>query len=391
MVNLDNKFKKHYYYKTKILVFCNLFLLYKHIFLLLIKINQTMTFNINGVSRFLIYWISIAQVILSCKSDSKTPIPNVDHIRPDFKITRYEKELFTATNSNLIQDHFAFSKLYFEKILNLTDSIHPNSSLKMTNIQLFLTDTAVLKLYHLVEKKYGDFSIQENKLKKSLAYFKYYFPNKKEPHFYTFISEFGYGNFIFTDDDGSDGIGIGLDFFLGDDMDYKSLDPQNPAFSQYLTRSYNADHLVKKSWDSWIEDYLGNEPGQQFLDYMIHRGKSYYISKSIMPFEQDSVIFEYTQSQLDWCQKNEVEIWSFFLDSKLMYSVEHNKFNKYINPSPNSPGMPQQAPGRTACYIGYKIVDAYMLKSKKSIQELIDNKNSQEILDISHYKPRNKK
>ena len=142
-----------------------------------------------------------------------------------------------------------------------------------------------------------------------------------------------------------------MDFFLGNSFDYTKIDPRNPAFSTYLNRSFNKDHLLKKTWDVWIEDRLGNPSNGRLLDYIIQRGKKLYTLTKLLPEIQDSVLFEFTPKQLEWCNKNKVEIWSYFLAENLLYSTELLKFNKLVNPSPNSPGMPPEAPGQTGSYI----------------------------------------
>ena len=66
-------------------------------------------------------------------------------------------------------------------------------------------------------------------------------------------------------------------------------------------------------------------------------------------------------------------------------------YNKYINTSPNSPGMPDQAPGRTANYIGLQIVKAYMKRfPETTIPELLAIQDVQKIMDLSRYKPKRK-
>lgn len=65
---------------------------------------------------------------------------------------------------------------------------------------------------------------------------------------------------------------------------------------------------------------------------------------------------------MDWVRNNELEIWSFFTEQNLIYETNVNRINKYINPSPDSPGMPADAPGQTANYIGYQMITAYMEK-----------------------------
>ena len=241
-----------------------------------------------------------------------------------------------------------------------------------------------------MSEAYSEFTPVEKDLQRSLQFFKYYFPGLPEPSFYTLVSDFAYANFIFEEGRGKDALGIGLEFFLGKSMDYKALDPENPAFSEYLTRSFNRDHLVSKTWDAWLEDRVPLAPSQQLLDYILQRGKKIYLLTKLLPEAPDTVLFEMSSTQLNWCRKNRLDIWSYFLSNNLLYSSELLKINKYINPSPHSPGMPEDAPGRTGAFIGYEIIKSYMDQNPgiKPMDLLIPG-DSQQLLDRARFKPRN--
>lgn len=333
----------------------------------------------------------IASIVFQyCKLNKDEHIPNVNNINTNFELIRFDQLLLNNQIDQILSEYPAFSKLYFEQIISITDTIENNKSALKTTIEAFLKDSIIQSIYSKVNAQYSKFDDVNTQFKSSLQFFKYYFPEKTEPIFYTFISEFGYGNFIFEDKNKRDGIGIGLDYFLGNTVDYKAIDPKNPAFSDYLTRSFNRDHLVKKTWECWVDDFIGANSGQQFIEQMIHQGKKQYILKKLLPTTSDTILFEFTDPQMKWCNANEVELWSFFMDSNLLYSVESAKFNKYINPSPNSPGMPEIAPGRTACFIGYKIIEKYMKNTNTSLLDLVKMKDSQKIVELAKYKPRNK-
>ena len=53
--------------------------------------------------------------------------------------------------------------------------------------------------------------------------------------------------------------------------------------------------------------------------------------------------------------------------------------------------MPDEAPGRTANYIGWQIVRAYMERyPSTTLKNLIDLKDSQMLMEKSKYKPKQK-
>lgn len=323
--------------------------------------------------------------------------PDVSNQKPRLHLIRFEQLLFALDSLNLNpgitqleKSYPEFSSLFFDQILSENREGKLDSALRLNLVKEFITDSTIREIYHKTQKLFSGNEELEQLIYNSLQYFKYYFPEMEEPVFYTLVSGFAYGNFIFLDKEGKDGLGIGLEFFLGKEIDYKNLDPENPAFSDYLNRSFTLDHLLSKTWSAWIDDRLGEPQKPDLLNYIIQRGKKAYILEHLLPQAHDTVIFEYSNKQLEWCRNNTIEIWSYFMAQNLLYSNELLKINKYINPSPNSPGMPAEAPGRTGAYIGYEIVRSYMRNHPEtSLADLLLNTNNQDLFKKAKFKPRN--
>lgn len=331
----------------------------------------------------------------SCETDSKEFIPDISKIEITPDVVRFEKLLAELDTNNLVSEienlkskYPEFTNIFFTKILPFEANTNEEF---IANLRGYLGDPRIKKLQDSVAILFDDF--EQNTLvdlTKGMKYMKYYFDDFEAPNIYTFTSEYTYQKFIFEDAE-KDGIGIGLDMFLGEKYNYKEIDPNNPAFSQYLTRTFSKEYIPKMIMEVLIYDRIGRSPGSRLLDHMIHNGKQMYILNKVLPETQDSILFEYTKEQTEWVKSNELEMWAFFFDQNLFYESNTLKINKYINPSPNSPGMPPAAPGRTANYMGLQIVKAYMKKyPKTNLQELIKLKDSQKIMDKSRYKPKQK-
>lgn len=333
--------------------------------------------------------------VLSCKEESRYPEGYDPANVPEIKIGRFEQALFKVDTSRLeesvasLKKEFPeMSRIFFESVVQWTKNVDSLDPKFFERAIRFYRDPTAYELFRLVNSKFGSLDSQEAKLRDATGLAAFYFPEFKPPRFYTLISGFNVGNFIFEDEGGVDGLGIGLDFFLGPDFDYRSLDPTNPAFSQYINRTFNPDHLVKKTWEVWVEDKIGPEPGDRLIDYIIHRGKRQYILSRLLPEIPDTVLFEFNTIELDWCSENRKAIWSYFTSENLLYENSFSKIQKYINPSPDSPGMPSVAPGQTGTYIGYYIIEAYMKRNPTiNLQSLIKETDSQKILDLSKFKP----
>lgn len=325
----------------------------------------------------------------SCKNNDA---PDVSSVKAEINLVRTESELSDAKNidnlESIIDKNAPFYGLYLNEILGYKGMTKDS---QIIFLDQWLKDSMVVALKKKTDSVFTDFSEVKINTEQMFRYMKYYLPEEKihVPNLYTFISEFGYQIFIFEDKDQKDAIAVGLDMFLHPSIRYKNLDPENTNFSDYITRSWNKDHIPKKICEIYVNDLLGEPQGHRLIDQMVHNGKQLYIIKKMMPETPDTVIAEYTEKQLEWCRENELQMGSFFMDKKLFFETNLSMINKYLNPSPNSPDMPAEAPGRTANYIGWQIIRAYMERyPSTSIKQLIDLKDAQSILEKSKYKPK---
>ncbi len=345
-------------------------------------------------------WLTLIGVffILSCQSEQSLPQPDTDHIQLDYKLVRYEKLIKKMdpvdpipTYQIMKEDHPIFTDLYFNRLVPIINPTDGTDTIR-NSLNAFILDERISYLLDTVEMIYAEFDNDiASDLEQAFKNFKFYFPRWKEPNVYTLISEYAYQHFLFEDLSGRDGIGIGLDMFLGSDFPYNRIAPGVAAFSSYITRTFNRDHIVKKTMNVILDDMMGPPPGSRMLDQMIHNGKKLYIMQHILPVVPDSIIIEYTSEQMAWASQNEEEMWAFFFKEELFYETDMITINKYINTSPNSPGMPAEAPGRTGNYMGWQIIKSYMNRHPEMTMEgLIQERDAQKIMDQSRYKPRRK-
>jgi len=342
-------------------------------------------------SILLVGYLSVL-LISSCGLDSVS-IPDTSQITLDNRLIRFDQMIARLDTNDLAnevttlnRDMPEFYSVFFRNVLPFEAT---SEEAFLDNLKGYLSDERIKDLQDTTAMIHKDFESETlPKLNGSLKLMKHYFPDYVAPNLYTFTSEYTYQQFVFKDGD-RDGVGIGLDLFLGSSYPYKEIDPNNPAFSQYLTRTFDKAHLPKKIMQLLVDDVVGRPNGSRLLDNMITNGKRLYILEKVLPTTPDSIIHEYTSNQMKWMKENEAAMWSFYFDENLFYESNTMKINKYINPSPNSPGMPDAAPGRTANYLGLQIVKAYLKRNPETtIQELIDIKDAQKIMDGSRFKPK---
>ncbi|MEN0004832.1 MAG: hypothetical protein AAF798_11835 [Bacteroidota bacterium] len=334
-------------------------------------------------------YLSALLALSGCQLDVAEKTPDVSNIQINLDINRFEQALFDLDTTNwetelltLEQAQPIFSDLYFSRILNskqLGDQ-HP------TYVKGFVQHPAVRQLYDTTQIVFKNLQPIKEEVTQLLQYYRYYFPQDSvDGQLTTFISEYTIGAFLYENNK----IGLGLDFFLGADYPYQKYNPNNPSFSQYITQSFTKAHITEKIGRLLLEDKLGFPKGNRLLDQMIHNGKKLYMLDRLLPSAPDSIILEVTGTQAEWLNNNERNMWSFFLEEDLLYSSDFQDIRKYVEYSPHSPGMPDEAPGRTGNWLGWQVVEAYMKRHPElSLNDLIAINDAQMILDDARYKPR---
>lgn len=324
--------------------------------------------------------------LTGCHSDQE--IPDVSYLDGKFQLIRTEQTLFSmdttlsdADAQSRFKPYQRFWDLYFKKIM-------PSPGDSVADWKFLAGDPYLRAIRDSVSLQYQDMDDIREQLSTAFQFLQYYFPGNRVPNVYTLISGFGYFPFIF-DDGERDGIGISLEMFLGSKFPYQKFAGNVPVFSEYLVRTYNRAHLVKRTMDVIVDDIVGPPAGERLLDLMIHNGIKLYILEHLMPTVSDTVLFEFTPDQLAWCQNNERDLWAHFLSEDLLYSTETTKIQKLVSPAPAIPGMPKEAPGGVANWTGWRIIHALM-KADPSLKmtDLLVMHDTQALLERARYRPR---
>ncbi|MFT4565694.1 MAG: hypothetical protein ACI9FN_000647, partial [Saprospiraceae bacterium] len=330
--------------------------------------------------------IGLTMLFVAC--DKEPPVQSVVQINEELHIPiyRFDQRIVEIDTNNLDADLAVleadmpeFTDLYFKQILG--DNSVPHEKIILD----ILTDSGYLKLNRIVQESFDaeDLGSLNSEIAQGLRNYLRVFdlPVSATPSIYTFISGFIYQSLVFNDE-GKEGVALGLEMFLGDDFPYKLTFLDNPMFSDYLTRTYNIQHLSKRLIEVLVEDKMPPPAKGDFLSLMIWGGKKLYIMDKILDFKSDTIVLEYSDSQLEWCRQNEAEMWDYFFDKDLFYKTDMRSFSKLIGPAPSSPGMPPESPGGTGNYMGLQVVKSYMDRHPEmSIMQLLEINDAQQILD----------
>ena len=319
-------------------------------------------------------------IFSSCKFKSEKEIDEV-------KIQRFEQELFDSTNgfnqahfSKLATKYGLFYKSFCTDLINIP---HEESRDMFRNALVsFITYPTIKQLKHEVDSVFPSLEQEEKQLSEAMEIYHENFPKADRVKFVSFLSEFGYAHVTYDSI-----IGIGLDMYLGDKYAlYPAL--EFPEFMYLkLRREYMVPNTIKALAIGKYESQLTDK---RFLAMMLFEGKIKYFTKQLLPDMADTLIFGCTQKQMNWLNENEAMIWAHFIQEKLLFSQEVPKYMRYFNDGPftSAPGVPAESAPAIGIYAGYKIIENYMKNaSSESLEELMNNKNWDEILKISKYRP----
>lgn len=322
--------------------------------------------------------------ISSCKRGNDKP--DVSTIDVKVTINRFEKDFFAIrpddmqNGLNRLQNKYGnFLNLFLYQVTGIGS---PDTALMFERLRGFLTDTNFLAISRDCDKIYANFDAKEKEFTDAFRYYKYYFPSKAIPKVVTMISGFSYA--VVND---STNLAISLDMYLGPKYRYYStIEPVLPAF---MRNRMEESYLVNDALKGWaISDYGIDETSARMVDFMISQGRIIYFLDKIFPDSPDSIKTGYSRSQLDWCLANEKNIWSFFIDNKLLFSSDPNLMSKFVNDGPTTNGFPKESPGNIGQFIGWRIVRSYMKNHPEvSLQQLMEQKDMMKIFNESKYKP----
>jgi hypothetical protein len=329
------------------------------------------------ISRYGIVLMLISSILFSCNNRSK----DVDLgkiIIKNVKVHRYEEALFSINPEQLQQRLPAIAS---EFNLFLGDQyLEPANLLRL---QSFISDTAMQSLFRATMRCYPDLTSQSAELTNAFRYFKYYFPNKTTPEVYSYISGLDVDNTVRYS---ADGIIISLDLFLG---------ANEPIYSRSGLPRYKTERMTREHITPLCMEEIGrsmvifDETRQSLLDMMVAEGKVLYFADITLPKTIDALKIGYSTAQLDWCIANEARIWAFLVENNLLYTTDPEAVGKMMTDAPFTSGFGQESPGRIGAWVGWQIVKNYMQRNPDElVEKMMQEKDSQKILEGSRYKPR---
>ncbi|MCY1718841.1 hypothetical protein OU798_00710 [Prolixibacteraceae bacterium Z1-6] len=333
--------------------------------------------------KFLFLLVSFATIFFSCK---RNPLKvDISDIETEVEVVRFDEGLFSINGNDTLKafvelsnQHPDFFNLYTYRIIQIggINDEHFGELMKA-----FITDTMIQDVKAVTDREFSNFKKLEKQLKKAFKYYSYHFPDKELPTIYTYVS--GFNQSVVT---AENIIGISLDKYLGRDCEYYQQLSTTP---QYKVLNMHKDKILSDVAYAWgITEFEKPNTATNLMSNMVQKGKLMYLVDALLPDMPDSVKIGYTQQQLEWCQMNEPQMWTYLIEKEMLYTSKRMNIVRYINDSPSTSGFPLDSPGRTGVWIGWQIVRKYMKKHPEvTLPELMNNYNYQKILNESGYNP----
>jgi hypothetical protein len=341
----------------------------------------------------------ISAFLFSRCNNSGENKPDTSHINVSLASSRFDVDLY-ALDTNHIGEGLQRLKTKYPNFLDyfldtlMAYNVRGNYSDTVAGIREglkpFLSFKDFADLEDTIKKHYPDTKRVDEELTTAYKNMKYYFASFPVPKvIYLNLGLSKWPSFPLD----STTLCIALDMFLGDNFPhYKSV-----GVPEYMKAHLRESYIPVSAFTAL---YRGIYPfkldDRTLLDLMIQRGKEQYFLHRIFPDKPDSVLFGFTQRQVDWCNANEGLVYNFFIHQNLLYNKEAHSITPYVTDGPfavglESPSNPvKNTPGNVGSWLGYRIVSSYMANHPKTtLPELLTfQSDAARFLEEAKYKPK---
>jgi hypothetical protein len=319
------------------------------------------------LKNFLLF-VLISVSLFSCNGD-KLKV-SVAEIGVDTKFVNLDSIIIYTNDKSLISNHhqlensitdiYNYQLGYCLQIGNVSDTAFVNS------INQFRNDQAIAKIEKRIFQKFKDVSIQKNEIIEGLKHLKLHFPKGKIPKNVVFMNSLFQSNAFCTEKE----IGIGLERYLGKEMDVIKTLPSEP-FYDWIKESMNSDFLVRDAICSWVITHYVPEKEGNLAENIVKWGKILYLTEAALPNMDKNLVIRYSPNDFEWAIRNEFAVWKFLVDQKYLFKINELIESNFLKEAPFTTGLPSEGPDRLGQFIGWRMVQNYMNNNDVSLEELI--------------------
>jgi len=330
---------------------------------------------------FLIGFISF----LLCTSCARNPFErNVEHIPISLTLIDFHTKIAELAHTQSIEKKQELSTEcgpFFEsfnvRIMKLGAS---TDSAYLPKLAEIMEKSWMQELYTDVQNQYPDNSYIQKELTKAFQYYKFYFPDFTPPRVASFISGMQYS--IVIDENM---LAIGLDKYLGEQYDgYVQV-----GIASFMRRSMHKARIPVDCMIAIADAEFPYTFSDEFLlSHMIHHGRQMYLVRSVLPHVHDTILWSYTQKQLNFCKASEDQFWKYLVSENTLYDSDYLTIKRFVEDGPFTHVFTKESPGRVGQWIGYNIVASFMKENPEiTLAELFSIQDAQEIMNKARYRP----
>jgi len=123
---------------------------------------------------------------------------------------------------------------------------------------------------------------------------------------------------------------------------------------------------------------------------MYYYGKLHYLKDLLLPETPNYQKIGYTELQEKFCLENELQMWSYLVEEKLLYDNNIKNYQRFIEDAPFTKfylEIDRESPGRVGQWLGWQIVKSYMENNEVTLDQLLKTEPTT-IFNKSKYKPK---
>jgi len=231
---------------------------------------------------------------------------------------------------------------------------------------VYCKDTFIQKLEKEIATRFPSTQKSEESILDGFRFLKTHLPKAKMPQHIVFMNSLFVSNAFSTEKD----IAIGLERYLGAKSPSIQRLPSEPYYD-WVKEGMDALYLERDVLASWINAHLVKEVDGNLAEKMIRWGKVLYLTKAAFPEMDNSIIVRYAKQDYQWATENEAFFWKYLIDQEFLFKIDERVVQNMLSDGPFTPGLPEKAPDRLGQYLGFKMVQQYMEKSKSSFANLL--------------------
>ncbi|MBE0640495.1 MAG: hypothetical protein IH599_00570 [Bacteroidales bacterium] len=319
---------------------------------------------------------AIALILLFSQGCIPDRNKSVDGAAP-VKIFDYGKSLFAISPDSLMD---GLKELRGDYAFFLQGDI--DDTLAMLRMRDFVSDPFIRSVAADYSSKFRDLGGLEDSLGLMFAHYLHHYPEKKIPKVFAYVSGLHYEQPV----EWFDSVMIlGLDMFLGEGSPFYAQVGM-PAF---MAHRCTPAHILPYCAEVLANNHLPLYQGEDLISAMVHEGKRLYFMQMMLPGTPDHLLVKYTEPQMEWCRKNEEQLWAFLVDNELLYSTDLGARKRMMQDGPFTTAFGTGSAPRPGFWVGWMIVRSYMAKHPDtSLKTLMETKDHRTLFQNSGYRPR---